>query len=83
MAKLMTALQARVARTILELGFIEAADLCVVSTNTLTRLEYGEDLKPVTVERIQKAYEKAGVIFIDSNGGGPGVRLKKQRRAKR
>ena len=80
MAKLMTALQARVARTILELGFIEAANLCDVSTNTLTRLERGEDLKPFTIERIQKAYEKAGIEFIAENGGGVGVRLIKRGR---
>ena len=28
------------------------------------------------VWKVQRALEDAGVIFIDENGGGPGVRLK-------
>ena len=30
-----------------------------------------------TGEVIRRAFEEAGVVFIDDNGGGPGVRLKK------
>jgi len=30
-----------------------------------------------TVEAIHIAFEKAGVEFIDEDGGGPGVRLRK------
>jgi len=26
--------------------------------------------------KIRKVFENAGVVFIDQNGGGPGVRLK-------
>jgi len=29
-----------------------------------------------TVRKVQTALEAAGVVFIESNGGGPGVRLK-------
>ena len=29
-----------------------------------------------TLRDIRVALEKAGVVFIDGNGGGPGVRLK-------
>ncbi|MGA7610692.1 MAG: transcriptional regulator, partial [Xanthobacteraceae bacterium] len=29
--------------------------------------------------KLQKALEAAGIEFIDENGGGPGVRLKKPR----
>jgi hypothetical protein len=29
------------------------------------------------------AFEKAGVVFIDANGDGPGVRLKGKRQARR
>ena len=28
------------------------------------------------VWKVQQALEDAGVVFIDENGGGPGVRLK-------
>ena len=45
-----------------------------LSTNTVTRLESGEPLKPRTVEAVQRALEVAGVEF--TNGGKPGVRLK-------
>jgi hypothetical protein len=31
-----------------------------------------------TAAAIEKAFEKAGVVFIDPNGGGPGVRLKRK-----
>jgi hypothetical protein len=30
-----------------------------------------------TWQAIKRALEKAGVAFIDENGGGPGVRLRK------
>jgi hypothetical protein len=30
-----------------------------------------------TLEVIRRAFEDAGVEFIDENGGGPGVRLRK------
>ncbi|HEY8008619.1 MAG TPA: hypothetical protein VIE66_17915 [Methylocella sp.] len=33
------------------------------------------------VEKLRAALESAGVEFIAENGGGPGVRLKKARRA--
>jgi predicted transcriptional regulator len=36
-----------------------------------------------TIEAIVKALEKAGVEFIDENGGGPGVRLRKSPKQKR
>jgi hypothetical protein len=43
----------------------------------VVRFECGEALKASTVEKIQSALEKAGVIFVDANDGGPGVRLSK------
>lgn len=48
-----------------------------VSTNTISRLEAGEELKPRTIAAIRAALEQAGVIFVDENGDGPGVRLRK------
>ena len=36
-----------------------------------------------TIEAIVQALEKAGVEFIDENGGGPGVRLRKPPKQKR
>jgi hypothetical protein len=42
-------------------------------------MEGGETLRPRTVSAIRAALEAAGVDFIDENGGGPGVRLRKGR----
>lgn len=67
------------ARAALQLGVRELADLAKVSPTTVTRLEAGEDLKPRTIEAVQHALEVAGVIFVDENGEGPGVRLRKER----
>jgi transcriptional regulator with XRE-family HTH domain len=67
------------ARAALELGIRELAELALVSTNTLIRFERGEPLKKRTADAIQAALEKAGVEFIPENGGGVGVRLKKQK----
>jgi hypothetical protein len=35
-----------------------------------------------TLDVIRRAFEAAGVEFIDENGGGPGVRLRKQQQKK-
>ena len=32
---------------------------------------------------VQRALETAGIEFIDENGGGPGVRLRRRQRAKK
>jgi transcriptional regulator with XRE-family HTH domain len=52
--------------------------------NTINNVEvgrYGGD--PDTLQKIEKALVAAGVVFIDENGGGPGVRLRKRQRLKR
>lgn len=73
--------QSKMARAGLGMSVRELADRAHVSTNTISRFEAGEDLKPRTIEAIQRALEEAGVIFVDENGEGPGVRLRKQRPA--
>ena len=77
----MLAVQCKMARVALGLGVRELADLAKVSPDTVARLERGEALKERTVDAIRAALEIAGVEFITENGGGPGVRLKKARRA--
>jgi transcriptional regulator with XRE-family HTH domain len=59
------------ARAALNIGVRELAEAAKVSTNTVTRLEAGEALKPRTVEAMQRALEAAGVEFLN----GSGVRL--------
>lgn len=73
----MQAIQCKMARAALGIGVRELADAAKVSPDTIARLERGETLKERTVEAVRRALEEAGVIFIDENGEGPGVRLRK------
>src|ERR1700752_5211775 len=73
----MNSVQCRMARTALQITTVELAGLAKVAPSTVARLEAGERLQPRTIEAIRAALEKAGVEFIDENGRGPGVRLRK------
>jgi len=42
------------------------------------RLSRRRELKARTVEAIQTALKRAGVVFIDSNGRVPGLRLERK-----
>jgi transcriptional regulator with XRE-family HTH domain len=75
----MNALQLKMARVALGLGVKETAALTGVSHDTITRLEGGQTLKPATVDKVRSALKAAGVIFVEENGDGPGVRLRKAR----
>ncbi|MBR0884786.1 MULTISPECIES: helix-turn-helix transcriptional regulator [Bradyrhizobium] len=69
------------ARAALNMGVREVAEAAGVSTNTITRLERGEELLPRTTADIRAALESAGIIFLgdgQSIDGGPGVRLAKR-----
>jgi transcriptional regulator with XRE-family HTH domain len=74
----MVPIQCKMARVALGLGVRELAELADVSPDTIARLERGDALKERTVAAIRAALEKAGVIFVEENGEGPGVRLKKK-----
>lgn len=73
----MNAAQCKMARAALGFGVRDLAQKAEVSPNTVARLERGEELRPGTVAAIRAALEAAGVVFLDPNGGGPGVRLAK------
>jgi predicted transcriptional regulator len=70
--------QCWLARTALGWGVPDLARAAEVSTKTVVRFECGEPLKASTIEMIQRALEEAGVILIDADDGGPGVRLRNQ-----
>jgi transcriptional regulator with XRE-family HTH domain len=70
------------ARAALDLGIRELAGKAKISTNTLTRFERGEPLRERTVDAIRAALEAAGVELIAENGGGAGVRLRKDKATK-
>ena len=74
--------QCKMARAALGLGVRELAATAKVSIDTVDRFERGDELKERTIEALQHALEAAGVEFIDENGGGPGVRLRKSGKEK-
>ena len=75
---IMLPVQCRMARAALDLALRDLAAAAKVSIDTVARFERGEELKERTVEALQRVLEDAGVVFIDENGEGPGVRLHKR-----
>ena len=73
----MQAVQCKMARTALGLGVRDLAAAAGVSADTVARFERGDALKERTVAALRAALEAAGVIFIEENGEGPGVRLRR------
>lgn len=73
----MLAVQCKMARVALGLGVRDLAERAAVSPNTIARLERGEELREQTLTTIRAALETAGIEFIEENGGGAGVRLRK------
>jgi transcriptional regulator with XRE-family HTH domain len=72
--------QLRGARGLLGWSQSQLAEAAGLSLPTIKRTE----LETVNVsiearEKLRIALEKAGVEFIEENGGGPGVRLKKKK----
>jgi transcriptional regulator with XRE-family HTH domain len=74
----MKAIQLRMARAAVGWGVRELAKEAGVTANTVTRIENGADAKQSTMDKLRRALEEAGVEFINENGGGPGVRLRKR-----
>jgi transcriptional regulator with XRE-family HTH domain len=65
------------ARAALGLSTVDLARKAEVGANTINRFEAGQDARISSLEKMRSALEAAGVIFVDENGAGPGVRLKK------
>lgn len=62
----------------------ELAKLAGLSLSTVVDFEKERRQVSVSaVETIQRALHRAGIEFIDENGGGPGVRLRKQQHKRR
>jgi predicted transcriptional regulator len=82
---LITTAQVKAARALLGWSQADLARRSAVSEPTIARLEAltGElGGREGTARRIRAALETAGVEFIDENGGGPGVRLRKRQQKK-
>ena len=76
---MLTGDQVRMGRAAIGWGVRELASKAKVTPNTISRIEKGGDALASTLDRIQAALEDAGVIFIDEDDEGPGVRLRKAR----
>ncbi len=73
--------QIKAARALLGWSQADLAQMSKVSEPTIARLEASDGElggREVTARKIQEAFEAAGILFLDSDGLGPGVRLKKR-----
>jgi hypothetical protein len=78
--KPLTSAQIRAARALIRWSAEDLASHSTVSVTTIRRAELTASetsLTRVNDSVIRQTLESAGVEFIDQNGGGPGVRLKK------
>jgi ribosome-binding protein aMBF1 (putative translation factor) len=72
--------QIKAARALLDWSQVKLASAAVVSVPTIKRLEAQDGPlggRTDTGKKIEAALERAGIVFIDENGEGPGVRLRK------
>jgi len=77
---MLTIEQLRAARGLLGWSQSELAERAGLSLPTVKRVEgdAGPRVSEVARATLRRALESAGVEFIDENGGGPGVRLRKR-----
>lgn len=74
----MTSAQVRMARAALNWTVRDLAEATGLHRNTISNLEVGRYAGgPETLALIRTVFVRAGVEFIDENGGGAGVRLRK------
>ena len=80
---MITPSQCRAARGLLDWTQQELADAARIGVATI-RLFVGEaaESRHATLAVLRRTFELAGVEFIEENGGGPGLRLRKRSRAK-
>ena len=76
-----TSAQIRAARALLRWSAEDLAAESKIGVATIRRAELTEGQTSMTAANeaaVRAALEEAGVEFIDENGGGPGVRLRKR-----
>jgi len=76
---MITASQCRAARGLLDWTQQKLADAARIGVATVRQFEAdGAETRHTTLVVLKWAFETAGVEFIDENGGGSGVRLRKR-----
>jgi DNA-binding Xre family transcriptional regulator len=78
---MLTGAQMRMARGYLRWSVKDLSEASGVSGTTIKRMEETDGVPKSMADNlvaIQRALEQAGVEFIPENGGGAGVRLRKQ-----
>ena len=86
MKRALTSGQIRAARSLIRWRAEDLAKESSVGVATIRRAELAEGPAALTVANdpaIRRTLEAAGMEFIDANGGGPGVRLRKSPKQKR
>jgi hypothetical protein len=84
-SKPLTSSQIRAARGLVRWSAEDLAREAALGLATVRRAEGAESETSMTVANdlaVRRALEAAGVEFIDENGGGPGVRLRKRQQKK-
>ena len=83
--KPLTSAQIRAARSLIRWTADDLAAASALSVATVRRAELTDAETSLTTANdlaIRRALEAVGVEFIDENGGGPGVRLRKRQQKK-
>jgi transcriptional regulator with XRE-family HTH domain len=81
---MVSAAQCRAARGLLDWSQQELADRAGLGIVTIRQIEADiTDPRRATLAVLKQAFERAGVEFIDENGGGAGVRIRKRKRTKK
>ena len=81
----LTSAQIRAARALVRWNAEDLARQSLLSVATIRRAELTEGETSLTAANdlaIRRALESAGVDFIEENGGGPGLRLRKRQGSK-
>lgn len=77
---MLTASQCRAGRALLDWSREQLAEASKAGLRTIVDFERGaREPRQITLIALRSALEAAGVIFIEENGEGPGVRLRKVR----
>lgn len=80
---MITPAQCRAARGLLDWSQQDLATQAGVGVVTIRQVEAGvNEPRRATLVVVRQAFEAAGIEFIDENGGGAGVRLRKRQRPK-